>query len=117
MSMLFGHAQTSVGLARHPGSAVGGTRSADCFTLTAFANLAYLREGWITWEAHVLATCYDGTAGPRHRFCWNHDRGDHCKARGKAKFAYSFPSGEPAQLTRQWQALRQEVGLPQTIQS
>ena len=117
MSMLFGHAETRVGLARHPGSAVGATRSADLCTITgAFANLAYLREGWITCKAHVLATCCDVTAG-RHRFCWNHDRGDHCKARGEAEFPYSFPSGEPAQLTGQWQTLRQEVGLPQTIQS
>ena len=101
MSMLFRHAQTRVGLARHPGRAVGGTRSAALYTITgAFAIPAYLREGWITWEAHVLATCKADTAA-RHRFCWNHDRGDHRNARGKAKFAYSFPSGEPAQLTGQ----------------
>ena len=111
--MLLAH--TSLGLARHPGSAVDATRSAGQCTITGtFATLAYLREGMTYTVAYVLAT-YDTARG--HRFCWNYDRGDHCHARGKAKFAYSLPSGEPAQLTGQWQGLHQEVALRQAIQS
>ncbi len=95
--MLLAH--TILGLARHPGSAVDATRSAGQCTITgAFATLAYLREGMTLSGAYVLAT-YD--TAPRRLCCWDHDRGDHCKARGEAEFPYSFPSGEPAQLTGQ----------------